>query len=197
MPSDKITEMLQRIAAGDQLAFKQVYQELSSSVFGAAMSYLKDESTAREIVQLSFIRLWENREKLKEVQNLKSYLFKIAHNLVFDYFRQLMREKRLKARQHRLFETSPDEASRRLEQNQMDILFQSAVKKLSPQQQKVYKLKKEGFGCDEIAEKMQLSQNTVRKHLQLANGYVREFIKTNLSTVVMVLLIQVARQFIF
>jgi DNA-directed RNA polymerase specialized sigma24 family protein len=48
---------------------------LAPPVFNAAMIYMKDEDLAREIVQVTFIRFWEKRHSVAEIQSLEALKF--------------------------------------------------------------------------------------------------------------------------
>ena len=181
MPFDQDSEILDRIKQSDEQAFKLVYDELAPTIFNTAMLFLKQEEEAREIVQEVFIKLWDKRQSLSEIGSLKDYLFILTRNLVFDYFEKKPGIRSCFRIGH-LQQNSISNADHLVEEHLYNQLLHTAIQKLPPQQRKVYILSKnEGLDYDEIASQMSLSRNTIRKHLQLANYFVRKFVKTNLS----------------
>ncbi len=190
MPFDQNSEILDRIKQSDEQAFKLVYDELAPAIFNTAMLFLKQEEEAREIVQEVFIKLWDKRQSLSEIGSLKDYLFILTRNLVFDYFGKKARNKKLLSLIAHLQQNSISNADHLVEEHLYNQLLHSAIQKLPPQQRKVYVLSKnEGLDYDEIASQMSLSRNTIRKHLELANYFVRQFIKTNISGFLLSLLL--------
>ena len=174
--------IIQRIINDDQRAFQDLYNRLSPTIFNAAFSYVKDEETAKEIVQEAFVKLWDNRKKLTGIKNPDAYVFMIARNLVFDQFQKKVCEAKLYRSVREQSVYTVNDTGYRVENKQMDEILHHAVKTVPPQQHKVYVLnKQEGLDFDQIASRMQLSQNTVKKHLELANHYVRRFVRTRLS----------------
>ena len=59
---------------------------LSDNLYRFALKSLRDEELAKDIVQESFLRLWENREAVLNGKE-KSYLFTIAYRLIIDQVR--------------------------------------------------------------------------------------------------------------
>lgn len=81
-------ELLSLVAEGDRLAFKKLYQEHLENIFNYIYLFTHCKYETEEIVQELFIKIWENRDRLKEVQSFKGYLFKAARNKVLDEVRK-------------------------------------------------------------------------------------------------------------
>ena len=63
--------------------YEKCVQTLSDNLYRFALKSLRDEDQAKDIVQESFLRLWENREAVLDGKE-KSYLFTIAYRLIID-----------------------------------------------------------------------------------------------------------------
>ena len=61
--------------------YEKCVQTLSDNLYRFALKSLRDEDQAKDIVQESFLRLWENREAVLDGKE-KSYLFTIAYRLI-------------------------------------------------------------------------------------------------------------------
>src|SRR5690606_14048309 len=83
-PSD-----IRRLIAGDEKAFKKVYDLYSEQVFQLALRFLKDTAWSEEIVQEVFLRIWINHKKLDAAGNMWLYLYVIAKRLSLNRLRQV------------------------------------------------------------------------------------------------------------
>jgi len=84
-----ILEIQQRIALyEDMKAYTQLYELLSDALLRFSYSLVKSNEIAEEIVSDVFIKLWQIRNKLLEIDNLKVYLYTIAKNFSLNYIAQ-------------------------------------------------------------------------------------------------------------
>ena len=73
---------------GDPVAFKTLYDKYKKKLYGFALYLSKDVHDAEEIVQIAFISVWENRDKIDPDKPFSHYLFRIAQNRFRDIFRK-------------------------------------------------------------------------------------------------------------
>lgn len=73
-------QIVRRLAEGDLRAMEAVYGELFGQLYNYTASYIPDGGQAEEIVQETFLYLWEHRRSLRPDSNLKAYLLRIARN---------------------------------------------------------------------------------------------------------------------
>jgi len=71
---------LQRLIAGDEDAFANIYKKFNRSIYHFIVKYVSSSQMAEDLAQEVFIKLWENRENLGNVQSFRSYLFVTARN---------------------------------------------------------------------------------------------------------------------
>ena len=74
------TEIIRRIRQGDKGQFESLFRSSYVSLVRYAKTIIKDHDTAEEIVQDLFVRLWQERQKLKIESSLNGYLFRAVHN---------------------------------------------------------------------------------------------------------------------
>lgn len=144
------------------------------------MLYIKDEVEAQEIVQQIFVRFWEYRKQLAAVKHLHDYFFIATRNRVFDHLHQLARtQKALSALKTQMtYLSSEDSTTQFVQHKDYRNVLATAVSQLPPQQKQVYRMaEEEALDLDEIAGRLQLSRNTVKKHLELARRSVRQYVK--------------------
>lgn len=166
--------LLQRIAKGDTQAFSVLYHHYSSIVYHTVMLYVRNESETEEIVQQVFVKLWERRSTLTHVRSLRNYLFILVRNHVFSYFSRLTRQARLL---EGMSSSTGVDGEQLFLQKQYDQLVEKAICRLPERQKQVWLLAdQENLGYDDIAERMQISRMTAKKHMELARKSVREYI---------------------
>jgi len=74
--------------AGDSQAFAQVYDALVKPIY-RYIYYRVEESIAEDLTEETFLKVWQNLGKYKkESTPFASWAFRIAHNLVVDYYRK-------------------------------------------------------------------------------------------------------------
>ena len=67
--------------------FSQIYDEHVDKIYRFVFFKVSDESLAQDITSETFTRLWKEISEDKEVKNPHGFLFKVAGNLIFDYYR--------------------------------------------------------------------------------------------------------------
>jgi len=71
-----------------QKEFGQVYESLSDAIFRHCYFRLSDRERALDLMQETFVRVWDAlADGQREIKNLKSFLYKTAHNLIIDEYR--------------------------------------------------------------------------------------------------------------
>lgn len=132
-------------------------------------------TAAEEIVQEAFVKIWTKRHLLNDVENIKSYLYRLCRNQTLNNLRQLAKER---ANQHEWVQTAGSVMEDELNKETYFRLIDEAVTKLPPQQQKAYLLSRsEDLTYEEIANRMNISRDTVKKHLQLAVRFIMNYVR--------------------
>lgn len=139
----------------------------SDNVFRFALKSLRDEEQAKDVVQESFLRLWENRESVLDGKE-KSYLFTIAYRLIIDQVRHL---KRYTADD--LLQRRPDETQRGY--NGAAEMVRHYVDKLPEVQRTLILLRDyEGYSYQEMADITSLSVAQVKVYIFRARVTLKE-----------------------
>lgn len=163
MKSKSDIELVELVQASDESAYKAIYDRYFDSLYQYFCYRTTNPDLAQEMVQELFIRLWKNRKGLRTQKTLKPYLFRIANNLLIDYFRKL---KVRRIFQKRKRESSPTQYS---EDMVTKIQIKNALEKLSEKYRNVFTLHHiERFTYKEIAVIENVSRKTVENRMKKA-----------------------------
>ena len=168
--------LVDQLQGGDMNAFDLIFDKYGNRLYAFAVSYLKSNEEAEELVQDVFLKLWENRAKLKRESSLKSYLFTIAYHKMCNLFRH--------KEQHDKYIFSEKVKGERTVNVEEQIEFKEALNQIDqiiellPQRQKqiFIKSRKEGKSSREIAEELQISPATVDNQISAALKFLRKHI---------------------
>ena len=88
MANDQLSELIGRVALGDRLAFRMLYDLTSAKLFGICLRVLQDRTEAEDAVQEVYVKLWRNASKFKvSSYSPMSWLAAIARNHAIDLVR--------------------------------------------------------------------------------------------------------------
>ncbi|RYE26946.1 MAG: RNA polymerase sigma-70 factor [Sphingobacteriaceae bacterium] len=165
-------ELLLQVSAGNEFAFRKLFN-LHHQKLGAYILRLTDNhELAEEVVQDVFLKIWLNRKALEKVQNFNAYLFTVSKNHALNCLRQQSKE----WLQQKKWFTEQEEFTETDAINYYNLL-DKAIDRLPKQQQKIYLLSRhERLKYGEIATKLNLSKETVKKYLKIANHSITSFL---------------------
>ncbi len=160
---------------GSKEAFRFLYDEYGPKIHAFVLSYLKNSSDAEELLQEVFLKLWDIRSTLDSSKNIKSFLFKICINLIYDFIRRKNIEKAYLDYSEKDSQSFSDNTWHEVIYNEMVANLQQLVTKMPEQRQRIFRLSKEdGLSNDEIAQQLKLSRRTVENQLYRAVSSLKE-----------------------
>lgn len=192
IPPDTNSDLLREVAEGNELAFTRLFELYHRKLGIFVLKLTGNQGMAEEVVQDVFLKIWQQRSTLVTVRNFDTYLFVISRNHTYSLLRKVMAEKRSIERWALDIQREGDAESS--EPEHLDELYepiiQAAIAALPPQQQKVYRLKKQdGLKYKQIGELMALSPETVKKHLEAAIRNITAYLQTHIPIPVLLILI--------
>ena len=173
-------ELFARIAQGDEAAFEQLFYRYLVKLQLAILKVVKNEAVVNDIIQETFLSIWVDRERLTEVESPSRWIFRIMYNRSLSWLeRQTVRQKAKGA-----ILQNADAAVNYTEEAvffaDTSRLIQEAIHRLPEQTQKIYLLSRQsGLKIPEIAEKLNLSPNTVKNTLVRAGRSIQDHLKEN------------------
>lgn len=169
--------LIAMVSTGDRQAFTQLYSTHLNNLYRYIYLFTKSKEETEEMLQDIFIKIWENREKLPEVDSLKNYLFRIAKNKLLDKIRHLHVSQRVLSEIKRTKDISETITSDQCAYKEYYKLVQQAIEKLPPRNKLIFRLNVEnGLSQDEIAAELNISKSVVKKQVYRASHFVREYL---------------------
>jgi len=160
-----------RLAAGDDRALAEVFDQLASSVYGGALRVLGNGSAAQDVVQDVFVELWSHPDRYNPAAgSLRTYLIVLARHRAVDLLRSDLRRVARQERHYRLTPAEPPgAASDELVAAETASVVRAAVQLLPDGQRRVVELAYfEGLTCREVANAMGIPEGTAKSRLRLA-----------------------------
>jgi RNA polymerase sigma-70 factor (family 1) len=178
--SAKHIELFGLIGKGDETAFRDIFHYYTPRLNPFIFKIVKSGPVAEGIVQDVFMKLWLHREEVAQKEDPSSWLFTVAANLAFNYLKKMSTQQRYIEYVKSVIVENSDisEAEQLLISKDNHAALFTAVEKLPPQRQRIFKLSRmEGLTHKEIAEKLDISPFTVKNQLVAALDHIRKYLK--------------------
>ena len=166
-------EVLQ-LKGGNKKAFNHIFHLYNQKLFFFAFGYLKSDKDAEEIVQETFLKIWERRENINPELSLQAYLFKIAFNFIQKRLIKHVKDEELKHDLAGELLSFDNHTANMVNYHFLLQHISRLIDELPPRQKEIIELRKlEGFSVKEISEKLSLSIKTVEAHLTAALKFLK------------------------
>lgn len=161
-------DLLDRIRQGDEAAFGNFFDEHHANLFFFFRKKTGSDFLAEELVQLTFIKLWNNRHGLNPAVALPVQLFRIARTTLIDKLRtESVANKRMDALSEALEDTATTPSL--YEEKEVMERLHAAINKLPPARRTIFRMNRlEGFTYKEIASHLNISPRTVEHQISHA-----------------------------
>ena len=162
--------LLYQFNKGDERAFKKLFDSFFKSSCAFVKRYISVHGAVEDVVQETFINLWEKRGIYSDMVYFKAYLYKSLYNNALFYLRQ-----------HKVsedvdpgIEDDTESALNAIIEEEVHREIIAAIDKLPPERRRVVELSMVGYSQEEIAEKLNISVNTVKTQKRKAYAFLRE-----------------------
>lgn len=177
---------------GDSRGLASLYEDHKQALYFFVYTYLRHRESAEEIVQDTFLKLWENRHTLRPDTDLRAYLFQVAKHATLDALRRQKVEQTFLHYQLATASAGHSDTEQQVEWADYQALIQQALTQLPPARQQIFRLSREQeLTYDEIAQRTNLSVKAVEKQMMKALRSVRGYLRKHAGLTTATLLIVV------
>lgn len=182
------TELLAAIAAGNEAAFSDLFRHWQPFLAAHIFRVTESKHITEEIVQDVFLKIWQTRETLSEIQNFKGYLLVVSKNMAINALQKVAREfKNLDkyTKESKIGEEEVDPSG------YYYSLIDEAIDQLSSRQKEVYLLHRhQRLTYQQIADQLGIGKESVKTHIELAVKNISGYVKGKVAMLVILILTQ-------
>ncbi|MBS1567380.1 MAG: RNA polymerase sigma-70 factor [Bacteroidetes bacterium] len=167
--------LIGELREGNPSAFRQLYAAYGPRLYAFCKRFGISAEDAREVIQETFIRVWERRLDIRTGTSFSAYLFTIARNIIYNAMRHA-------AYLDKYLGEAGGEPSVSISADERELqqLIGEAVQQLPDKCRQVFrKSRYEGLSNQEIADELSISKSTVENQLNKALRSIRTFLKSN------------------
>jgi len=184
--SDNIV-LIESLRDGDEKAYTYLIDTYHHKLCVYANSLVKNIYSAEDIVQNVFIKVWEQRARLKSDHAIKSFLYKLAYNEFIDLYRKNQSLFSLEKTYHDALNSVVLEDDSESFQRVLKVVNKE-IESLPPKCKEVFILsKKEGLTNIEIAEHLEVSIKTVEAQITKAFSILRSSLEERVKSALFLL----------
>jgi RNA polymerase sigma-70 factor (ECF subfamily) len=184
-------ELIVSLRRGERSAYLEVYKDFYGVIYHLSLQYLHDRKISEEIVQDTFVKLWEIRETLNEQFNLRNFLYTITKNNCLNYLRNqkvaLKHQQNLKYLELQFNYEALEKLGTYIEFEELRQRIEGAIASLPSEIRDTFLLSRfEEMQYREIAEKLSVSVKTVEARMTKALKTLRIELKDYLPIICLI-----------
>lgn len=174
---------MERVRGSDVEAFRTLFDRYQPIVFRHILFSTRQIDLSHDIVQETFVRVWERRRSLKPQLSFLAFVFRVSRNLVRDWVKHKKVRERLVSEVPHPTPSERDDPERAFQLIALEEKIRSVInKELAERCRQVFMMSRfEGRSNREIAKILQLSVRTVEHQVRHALAVLRENLRDELS----------------
>lgn len=173
---------------GDVTAFEMLFRTYYQPLCHYAYSFLQDKEDAEEIVQSTFLMVWEKRDTLAIRTSVRPYLYAMVRNACLNVLKHQKIKQKHAGEAQAMADRSHDPVTQTVASNELEYKIKVALEELPEQCRIVFKLSRfEELKYAEIADQLNISVKTVENHMGKALKIMREQLKDYLPLIMVFL----------
>jgi RNA polymerase sigma-70 factor (ECF subfamily) len=187
----KLHELMLSLQKGEKPAFEEIYNDFFGVIYHLSLHYLHDAKVSEEIVQDSFMKLWEIHETLNDRFNIRNFLYTITKNNCLNYLRNqkiaLRHQENIKYLEMQFNYEALEKLGNYIEFEELRNKVSCAIESLPADLKETFKLSRfEELHYKEIADKQSISVKTVEARMTKALRILRLELKDYVSIICLI-----------
>lgn len=181
-------ELLVLIKSGNKAAFEEVYQRYWGILYIHVLKFLRNEEEAKDVLQDLFVSLWMKSADLNINTSLSAYLYSAIRNKAFNLIDRKAIQDNYVQSIAQFIDRNEYTSDQDLRLKELKHEIESEINRLPEKMRKIFEMSRiEYLSHKEIAEKLGISDKTVRKQINNAIKIIRNKVNCSPLTVIFML----------
>lgn len=173
-----LDQIIKELAKDNEAPLKELFDFYYPRLYNFSKSFLKIEDQIDDILQEVFIKIWQNRKRIRSAATFNSFIFTITRNLLLNELRSQVNNEKTKDEIRNLSIAGEYSSMRQIEYRDLKEKVEVIVNELPARQKEIFTLSRiEGLSHKEIAEKLGIKTKTVEYHITHSVRYLKERLK--------------------
>lgn len=170
--------LLLLVAQGDEGGFKKLHDRYWGDIYPVALGFLKSPDLAMDVLQEVFIRLWDRRTELPDIESFRSFLFISVRNEIISQLRKSERRQHYHSSYGQHLNHYFADTDARVRTSDAERILHQAIEQLPDLQRQVLELSRQhGLNHQQIADQIGISRKAVTNAITRALNNVRDYLK--------------------
>lgn len=175
-------DLLGKLIEGEEGAFARFYDLYNREIFQFIVRYVSSEPMAEDLTQEVFMKIWESRGRLREVQSFKAYLFIVARNHTLNSLKAIFRSEVAMAGVIKGFIELRNSTEEDLLTREYLDFIGKVLNGLPERTREIFRLcREQGKSYEEVATALNISRNAVKNHMVYSMKVLRAAAKKDLG----------------
>lgn len=168
-------ELVKKLKDGDSFAFEVLFYKYRNKIKGFALKIVPAQIDQEEIVQEVFVRVWLKKDAIDPEKDFQSYLFSIAKHLVLDHLKSAVNRKLYFVGEHFQQDLLEEDGLEASISEETEEKLQRLINEIPERRREIFRLSRfEGLSYKQIAERLNISENTVDSQIRNALAFLRK-----------------------
>lgn len=168
-------ELLKKLKEGDSFAFEVLFYKYRNKVKGFAIKIVPAQVDPEEIVQEVFVKIWLKKEFIDPAKDFQSYLFSIAKHLVLDHLKSAVNRRLYFVDEQFHQDLQIEDGAENTHIEDAEDKLQKLIDEIPERRREIFCLSRfEGLSYKQIAERLNISENTVDSQIRNALAFLRK-----------------------
>lgn len=170
--------LIRAFKEGNEQAFKKLFDKYHQKLYAYLFRLLDSKDDAEDIVQETFIKIWEAREQFIEGYSFDAFLFKIAKNAFISLTRKKVNQKVIEVKPEMFANPDSNNSDSYVICRETREIIDTIINRLPQKRKEIFRMRRvENLSRKEIADKLGISIVTVDNQIMKANHYLKAELK--------------------
>jgi RNA polymerase sigma-70 factor (ECF subfamily) len=183
-----IPHLLLKVTEGDEQALATIVRLYWKNIYGHALTWIRSAEEAEELTQDIFLKVWNSRSQLGEIENFENWLFIISRNTILSAVRKKLNKPSFVEQQEQEENSlRPDHWS---EHRQHYQVLLDGISLLPDRRQQVFRMSRlEGLTHEQIAERLGMHKDTVAQYIVKAVAFLKIYLQEHIGDSLLVIIL--------